>query len=62
MHYADRGYDLSLPELSDFQREILAFPDTFVHDARHRSSPFYNAERQHGDYDMLPALYSAPKL
>ena len=62
MHYADRGYDLTLPELSDFQREILAFPDKFLHDARHRSSRWYNAERQHGDYDMLPALYSTPKL
>ena len=62
MHYADRGYDTSLPELSEFQREVLAFPGRWLHDARHRSSPWYNPEREHGDYDLLPASYSTQRL
>ena len=76
---ADRGYDTSLPELSDFQREVLvsddatllafrikfqqessvqAFPETWLDDARHSSSPWFNKESKPFDYESLPATYS----
>ena len=79
---ADRGYDTNLPELTDFQREVLvsndtalpfclpfsqktrirsvqAFPETWLDDARHSSSPWFNKESKPFDYESLPATYSA---
>ena len=40
MHYQDRQYNTELPGLSDSQREIMLFPETWYNEAKHARSRF----------------------